>query len=173
MIMLMMSAILVGCQNKGIAQITMYHAGTGGAISNITTKVTDTLVNTTTEFYITKANALNGATTSNYVHYFTASTVTGTPATVSVIQEGSYNGVTWFKLTGASGTDGNNCDTLTFTPTTATQYKLTSNVGGGKYVYGVTWFNVGGRVLFTRLRFVPTGTQTVRISEVRSLPYNK
>jgi len=173
MIMLMFSAILFGCQRSGNSQITLYHAGTGGGISNITSKTTDTLVNTTAEFFITRTAALNKTVGGNYVHYFTAATITGTPATVTVVQEGSYNGVTWFKLTGASGVDGNNCDTLTFTPTTATQYKLTSNVGGGKWVYGAQWFNVGARVLFTRLRFIPSGTQTVSISAVNNLPFTK
>lgn len=171
--MLMSSAILFGCQRKADCQVQLFSAGTGGNIANITTRTFDTLVNTTTDYFITKTNELNKSTVSNYVHYFTATTLTGTPATVTVVQEGSFNGTNWFKLTGASGTDGNNCDTLTFTPTTATQYKMTSNVGGGKFVYGVNWFNVGSRVLYTRLRFVPSGTQTVRITDVKNLPFNK
>jgi hypothetical protein len=172
-IMLMCSAILFGCQEKGKCQIQLYSAGTGGNIANITTRTVDTIVNTTTEYFITKTNELNKSTTCNYVHYFTCATLTGTPATVTVVQEGSFNGTNWFRLTGASGTDGNNCDTLTFTPTTATQYKMTSNVGGGKHVYGTDWFNVGSRVLYTRLRFIPTGTQTARITDVRNLTFIK
>jgi hypothetical protein len=50
---------------------------------------------------------------------------------------------------------------------------MTSNVGGGKHVYGTDWFNVGSRVLYTRLRFIPTGTQTARITDVRNLTFIK
>lgn len=155
--------VLLSTSQFASAQIPFYSASTGGNLANITANTFDTLTNTTAKFFITKNGAFNSVTSSEQAIYFYAVSLTGTPATVTVVQESSYDGATWFKTTGNSGTDGLNCDTLTFTPTTATMYKLTSIPGGGKVVYGSTWFNTASIANFRRLRVIPSGTQTLRV----------
>jgi len=135
--------------------------------STVTTQAFDTLTNTTVKYMVTRASAFNSLDKGNYTISFWAKSLTGTPAAVSAVWEGSFNGYTWFKMTGAYGTDGLNCDTLTFTPsTTATQYKMVSRPGSPKLVtsYASTpVYNQGMRVFYQRLRLIPSGTQTLRI----------
>lgn len=172
-ILILLTIIAVSCNEKAIGQVSLFSASTGGAISNITSNTFDTLTNTTAKYFITREGALKSNTVGNYMHYFTAKTLTGTPATVTIVQEGSIDGVTWYGLTGCAGTDGRNCDTLTFTPTTERIYVMSSNAGGGKLVYSANHVNVGGRWLYTRLRCIPSGTQTLRISSPKNLPFSK
>jgi hypothetical protein len=172
-ILFILTLFAVSCNNTANAQASLYSAGTGGGISNITANKFDTLTNTTAKYFITKAGALNATTSANFMQWFTARTLTGTPATVTVVRQGSMDGVTWYPLTGVPGTDGRNCDTLTFTPTTARQYKMTCNVGSGKYVYSTNFTNTGGRWFYQRLLFIPSGTQTLRVSDVYTLSYIK
>jgi hypothetical protein len=155
------------------AQAPLYSAGTGGGISNITANKFDTLTNTTAKYFITRSGALSATTSANFTQWFTAKTLTGTPATVTVVRQGSIDGVTFFPLTGVAGVDGRNCDTLTFTPTTERDYVMTCNVGAGKYVYSTNFVNTGGRWFFQRLLFIPSGTQTLRVSDVNTLSYIK
>lgn len=170
-IFLVMLALMTTTAIK--AQIPLYSASTGGGISNITANKFDTLTNTTAKYFITKTGALNSSTSANFTQTFYAKTLTGTPATVTVVRQGSNNGITWHPFTGVPGTDGRNCDTLTFTPTTETLYSMTCNVGSGKYVYSTNYTNTGGRWSYQRLAIIPSGTQTLRISDVNTLPYIK
>lgn len=169
-IFLVMLALMTTTAIK--AQIPLYSASTGGGISNITANKFDTLTNTTAKSFITRTGALN-YTSANFTQWFTAKTLTGTPATVTVVRRGSMDGITWYPLTSVPGTDGRNCDTLTFTPTTERNYSMTCNVGGGKYVYSTNYTNTGGRWFYESLLFIPSGTQTLRISDVNTLPYTK
>jgi len=170
-IFLVMLALMTTTAIK--AQIPLYSASTGGGISNITANKFDTLTNTTAKYFITKTGALNASSFVNFQQWFKAKTLTGTPATVTVVRQGSMDGVTWYPLTGASGVDGRNCDTLTFTPTTERNYSMTCNVGAGKYVYSTNFVNTGGRWYYHRLYIIPSGTQTLRISDVNEISYAK
>lgn len=170
-IILVMLALMTTTASK--AQAPLYSAGTGGTISNITSNKFDTLTNTTAKSFITRTGALSATTSANFTQWFTAKTLTGTPATVTVVRRGSMDGITWYPLTGVPGTDGRNCDTLTFTPTTEREYSMTCNVGSGKYVYSANYTNTGGRWFYESLLFIPSGTQTLRISDVYTLSYIK
>ena len=54
-----------------------------------------------------------------------------------------------------------------------TKYTLTSIPGGAKAVYSTTFHNTGSRANFERLRFIPSGTQTLRISNPKIITASK
>ena len=157
---ILLMAALFSC-NDTQAQMTM----------TASTASLDSILNagTTTAF---KTASLNGLVSGNYRVVFTAANVSGT-STFKAVLEGSMDGTTWFNLTGNSGTDGRNTDTLQCTGvSTAAQFTMTSIPGGGKYVYSTQFYNGGGRVLYVRVRFIGTGTQVTRISSVKLYSFN-
>lgn len=155
------------------AQITMYKSSS--VISGITSQTADTITNTGVTYFSTKTGALNTFTNGNYRVAFSIDTTSGTPATVYVEQQGSMDGVTWFFLNGANGmgTDGFNSDTLSVSTTQLanTTATLCSNKGAVKWVNGATRGSQCARVLYYRLRITGTGTQTVRVYNVKLYPY--
>jgi len=166
----LITALMFSCNDtSGQTGIQLYKTtSVNGTIdSTVTTQAFDTLTNTTVKYLVSRAGAFNSLDKANYTLSFWAKSLTGTPAVVNMVWEGSFNGYDWFKMTGAYGVDGLNCDTLKFTPsTTATQYKFVSRPGSPKLVttYATTpVYNQGCRVFYQRLRCIPSGTQTLRV----------
>ncbi len=168
----LISAIFFSCNTKkaqaqtGI-QLYKTTSVNGTIDSTVTTKAFDTLTNTTVAYMVTRPSAFNSIDRAAYTLSFYARSLTGTPAAVKAVWEGSFNGYDWFKMTGVFGTDGLNCDTLSFTPsTTATQYKMVSRPGAAKYIAAydtLPRYNQGCRVFYQRIRWIPSGTQTLRV----------
>lgn len=167
-----LTALIFACNpvvTKAQTGIQLYRTSSvnGTIDSSVFTQNFDTLINTTVKYMVSKAKQFDGIEKANYTLSFYAKSLTGTPAVVKMVWEGSFNGYDWFKMTNAYGTDGLNCDTLSFTPsTTATQYKFTSIPGSPKLVtaYAATpVYNMGCRVFYQRLRCIPSGTQKLRI----------
>jgi len=154
------------------AQITMYKSTS--VITGITTQVADTITNTGTTYFSTRTGALNSFSNGNYRASFTIDTTSGTPATVYCIQQGSMDGITWFDLnSNALGTDGYNCDSLSIAGSSLTNITQTLSTvkGSTKFVYGATRGSGASRVLYYRLKFVGSGTQTVRVYNVKLYPF--
>lgn len=171
MVMLtLITAILFSC-NPVVAQVGIQlYAGTSvnGTIDSLkSTQAFDTVTNTTVKYLVSKPNAFNTIDVGSYTLSFYVKSLTGTPATIKFVWEGSFNGYDWFRMTSAYGTDGLNCDSLNVIPsTTATQYKFVSKPGTPKIVtaYASTpVYNHGCRVFYQRLRMIPSGTQTARV----------
>lgn len=162
---------LTACNNLK-AQITMYKSTS--TITGITTQTADTITNTGTTYFSTRTGALNTFSNGNYRASFTIDTTSGTPATVYCIQQGSMDGTTWFDLnSNALGTDGYNCDSLSIASGSLTNITQTVSTvkGSCKYVNGTLRCSGSARVLYYRLKFVGTGTQTVRVYNVKLYPF--
>lgn len=162
------TALMFSCNHTNGQGIALYKTtSVNGTIdSMVTAQPFDTLTNTTVKYWVSKAS-FGSIDKGNYTLSFYTKSLTGTPAAVKFVWEGSFNGHDWFKMTGAYGTDGLNCDTLSITPsTTATQHKMVSRPGSPKLVTGYAStpvYNQGSRVFYQRLRCIPSGTQTLRI----------
>ena len=178
-IMLLAVLALTACNKTSNAQIKMYKCTS--VQSGITTQLTDTLTNTETTYFNVKTGALNNYTTNKYAFYFTSDTTSGTPVTCYVVAQGSYDGTTWFNLSGSPlGTDGINCDSLALVAASqvGTQSKLYEI--GGTTKWSVTGAPAAGanynhtpRVPYIRLKFVqPSGTVAQVISGVFCIPFN-
>lgn len=164
---------LVGCNETSKAQITLYKA-TATTYASSTAQSFDTLTNNGTTYFSTRLGDLNKYTSSSYRTYFTLDTTSGTPATIYAIQEGSMDGTTWFALNSQGlGTDGYNCDSLTLQTASLANLQSTvvSTSGATKFVNGATRGSMCARVLYYRIKFVGTGTQTVRIYNVKMIPF--
>lgn len=179
-IFLMLMVALISC-NETQAQITLYKS-TSGTIATITSITTDTLTNADSTWFVSRAGALNAKSEGRYIAYFTMDTVSGTTTPGNVVQQGSYDGTTWFNLNGGSvvnmtgvgmGIDGANCDTLTWAVGHCANKvnQVYTRSGTGKFVYATSIFNVAPRVLYYRLKFVSSGTQSTRIYNVSLLAY--
>lgn len=171
MLTLLTAFFMVSCVNKtkGQTGVQLYATtSVNGTIDSMLTRTFDTVTNTNTKYWVSKTGQFSSTDNAAYTLSFTAQSVSGTPATVRFVWEGSFNGYNWFRMTNCYGTDGLNCDTLTITPsTTATQYKFVSRPGAAKLVaaYASTpVYNQGCRVFFQRLRAISTGTQATRFS---------
>ena len=164
---------LVSCNDTAKAQITLYKA-TASTYASSTAQSSDTITNTGTTYFSTRLGDLNKYTSSSYRTYFTLDTTSGTPATVYAIQEGSMDGTTWFPLNSQGlGTDGYNCDSLSVATASLANLQSTvvSTSGATKFVNGATRGSQCSRVLYYRVKFVGTGTQTVRIYNVKMIPF--
>lgn len=171
---------LSACQKTAHAQITMYKCTS--VQSGITTQTSDTLTNTETTYFNCPNGALNKYTTNKYAFYFSADTTSGTPVTVSVIAQGSYDGITWFNLSGnALGTDGNNCDSLQLVAASQTGIQSRMSAMGGTAKYStagaggaIVYWNLTPRVTYLRLKFVEeSGTVALVISAVKCIPFSQ
>ena len=175
MIALLAVFALTACNNTAKAQITLYRSG--ATIATITALTTDTLDNSETTYFSTRTGDLNKYTTANYTAYFMMDTISGTTTPGNVVQQGSYDGTTWFNLSGNvyGGITGTNCDTLTWSISNVANLQNTvwTTSGSTKYSYGVTSGNFAPRVLYYRLKFVSSGTQSTRVYNVKLLPFTK
>jgi len=163
---------MVSCNDTAKAQITLYKATSTSYATG--TQSADTITNTGTTYFSTRAGDLSKYTSGNYRAYFNLDTTSGTPATVYAIQEGSNDGTTWYAINSQGmGTDGYNCDSLTVGSTllTGIQQNVCSTVSATKYINGATRGSQCARWLYYRLKFVGTGTQTVRIYSVKLIPF--
>jgi len=163
---------MVSCNDTAKAQITLYKATSTSYATG--TQSADTITNGGATYFSTRAGDLSKYTSSSYRAYFTTDTTSGTPATVYAIQEGSMDGTTWFPLNSQGlGTDGYNCDSLSISTTALQNIQSTvvSTSGALKYVNGATRGSQCGRVLYYRVKFVGSGTQTVRIYNVKMIPF--
>lgn len=169
---ILLMAALFSC-NDTQAQITLYKAPSAILPATTSSNSADTITNTGTTYFTSRAGDLNKYSTSSYKAYFTLLNLTGTPATVTAIQEGSMDGVNWYPInSNAMGVDGYNSDSLSITPTTsAVQFNVSSTSGATKFVYGVTKGSQSSRLLYYRIKFVGSGTQTVRIHTLKLIPF--
>lgn len=184
MFIFMFAFALAAC-NKTQAQatlpITMYKSTTG-AQADITTVTADTLTNADSTWFNVPTGALSKYSTNKYAFYFTLDTTSGSTTPGNVVQQGSYDGVSWFNLSGGSitnmsgpglGIDGNNCDTLTWSVlNVSNKVNRMWTIGGApKYAYAVLQTNNAARVTYIRLKFVSSGTQVTRIYNVKCVPF--
>lgn len=166
----LLTAMLFSC-NPVHAQTGVPLYATSSVIGSIdsmkTTQAFDTVTNTNSKYLVSKAGAFASSDNGSYTLSFYVKSLSGTPATVRFIWQGSFNGYDWFRMTNNYGTDGLNCDTLNVTPTTtATQYKYVSRPGTAKFITGystVAVQNQGCRVPYQRLWITSTGTQSTRV----------
>ena len=188
LIMLFAVFALTAYNNETQAQIKMYRS-TNGLQSGITTLRADTLTNVDSTWFHVPAGQLGRFKSRNLAFYFTLDTVSGGAGDAgNVVQQGSWDGVTWFNLSGGGanfvasqfsgqplGTDGSNCDTLTWAVANcANKVNKVYTMGGtGKYVagYATTLWNLATFVPYARLKFVSSGTQTTRIYDVHCVPF--
>lgn len=183
LIIILAAFALTACNVKTQAQIRMYVSTTGAQSAISTSVVADTLTNADSTYFLVPTGSLNKYTGREYTFYFTLDTISGTTTPGNVVQQGSYDGVTWFNLSGGDGTfansafkgvplgtDGNNCDSLTWAVANcANKVNKCYTIGGtGKYstVYSATLWNLAPRVTYLRLKFVSSGTQSTRIYNV-------
>jgi hypothetical protein len=175
---------LAAISNETQAQIKMYRS-TNGLQSGITTLRADTLTNADSTWFVVPAGQLGRFKSRNLAFYFTLDTTSGGGAG-NVVQQGSWDGVTWFNLSGGAGAfaasqfsgqplgvDGNNCDTLTWAAANLTNKvnKCYTMGGTGKFVYATTVWNLASFVPYARLKFVSQATQTTRIYDVNCVPF--
>lgn len=183
-VFLLLMAALFSC-NKTQAQITMYVSTSGAQSAISTTVVSDTLTNADSTWFNVPSGSLNKYSTNKYAFYFTLDTTSGSTTPGNVVAQGSYDGVTWWNLSGGSvtnmsgtplGIDGNNCDSLTWSILNVTNKvnRIYCLGGTGKYstVYSAVLWNITPRVLYARLKFVSSGTQVTRIYNVKCLPFS-
>lgn len=158
---------LVSCNEKSSAQTQLYKSTS--TIAGITNQATDTLTNTETTYFSTRKGALASKDYTKFRFSFKADTTSGTPPTISVIVQGSVDGVKWYRFSGAAlGTDGYNSDSLSVTTAANEYFTISEIVGGGKYVYGVTAFNLGMKCNYLRLMMVvASGTHNTIISDAQ------
>jgi len=176
---------LAAISNESNAQIKMYRS-TNGLQSTITTVRADTLTNADSTWFHVPAGQLGRFKSRNLLFYFTLDTTSGSTTPGNVVQQGSYDGITWFNLSGGSGTfaassfsgtalgtDGNNCDSLTWAVANcANRVNKVYTMGGtGKLIYGATAWNLAPFVPYARLKFVSSGTQVTRIYDVNCVPF--
>ena len=169
---ILLMAALFSC-NDTQAQITMYKST--ALQSGITTSTTDTLDNSEISYFNAPSGSLNKYTACNYTVHFTLDTISGTVTPGNVILQGSYDGITWFNLGGNPGTDGKNCDSLTYAVgNCANAVNYVSSMGGtNKYAYTILNSVNSPRVTYIRLKLVSTGTQSTRIYNVKLIPFTR
>lgn len=151
-------------QNK--RSITLYSSTYGNAI--------DTVAGNSTPIYFVSAEGNTMISRSGkYVVTFLKTEISGT-SSINVVLQGSNDGTNWFRLTGASGTDGVNCDTIAVPDATgATAYRFSVWPGGYKYLpsatYAQTIFTSGAcYVPYLRVAFNGVGaTQSTKIENVK------
>lgn len=182
MIALLVVFALTACNNKAEAQIQMYKSTTG-AIADITSVTADTLTNADSTWFLCRAGALNKYTGREYIFYFTLDTTSySSYSGAAVVAQGSYDGVSWFNLSGGKitdmsgvplGTDGNNCDSLTIAIANVQNEVNRIYEYGGTAKWAVTGTPAAGinhnqtpRVTYARLKFVNGGTNATRIYNV-------
>lgn len=173
---------LMACQNTAQAQdgttISMYQT-TNGNISGILSTVTDdTVVNSGSAAFITKAGMLNKFGSGFYSFYFTTDTTSGTPAAITALILGSDDGSEWHYLNSNSvtvaalGSDGAYCDSLTVS--TAKLANKQNHMSAGiatKFVNGSTRGAMSKPYKYVKLTFVGAGTQNVRVYGVYVRPF--
>lgn len=182
LIIILAAFALTACNVKTQAQIRMY-VSTTGAQSAITTATSDTLTNADSTWFNVPTGALNKYTGRDYIFYFTLDTTSGSTITgAAVVAQGSYDGVSWFNLSGGKitdmsglplGTDGNNCDSLVYTISNLQNEVNRIYEYGGTAKWAVTGTPAAGinhnltpRVTYARLKFVNGGTNATRIYNV-------
>ena len=189
-IMLFAVFALAAISNETNAQIKMFRNSnsTTGPQSSITGIRADTLTNADTAYFHVPTGQLGRFKSRNLAFYFTLDTTSGSTTPGNVVQQGSYDGVTWFNLSGGGanfvasqfsgqplGTDGSNCDSLTWAVANcANRVNKVYTMGGtGKYValYTTTLWNLAPFVPYARLKFVSSGTQVTRIYDVNCVPF--
>lgn len=181
MIFLLAVCALSACNHKANAQIRMYKS-TSGAQSAITTVTTDTLTNADSTWFNVPAGMLAKYKSRALSFYFTMDTTSGSTTPGNVVQQGSFDGVTWFNLSGGSnvnmggpglGIDGANCDSLTWSVLNVpNKVNRVYTIGGTpKYAYAVLQTNNACFVPYARLKFVSSGTQVTRIYNVYCIPF--
>lgn len=168
--MLLATIALFACNNKSQAQTTVQ------LVSSDSLETTAHVVNSTTEYFVLpSSSALKVFPKGIYKVGFLATKVSGT-ATLQCVLEGSIDGTNYFKMHKVRGTIGGYCDTFaTGTFTTPVYGDWTVRPGEGQYTTPSTYSSpVGGveyssasRVKYVRVRFVPSGTQEVIISDVK------
>ena len=168
--MLLAMIALFACNNKSKAQTTVQ------LVSSDSLGLDAHVVNTTTEYFVLPSTSALKAFPKGIINVgFLATKVSGT-ATINAVLEGSIDGTNYFKMHKVRGTIGGYCDTFatgTFTSpvygnwavrpgfgqyTTPTSY--TSPAGGVEY-------SQAAKLKYVRVRFVPSGTQDVIISDVK------
>ena len=180
---------LSACQKTAHAQIRMYVSTTGAQSAISTTVVADTLNNADSTWFNVPTGSLNKYNTNKYAFYFTMDTTSGSTTPGNVVSQGSYDGVTWFNLSGGSstnmggvalGTDGNNCDSLTWSILNVSNKVNRMYTMGGTAKYSTAgpggaavYWNLAPRVTYLRLKFVSSGTQATRIYNVYCIPFSQ
>lgn len=146
--------------------ITLYSSTYGNAIDTVAGNVTPI-------YFVTAEGNTATSKTGKYVITFLKTEISGT-SSINVVLQGSYDGTNWFRLTGASGTDGQNCDTLAIPDGTgATAYKMMTWPGGTKYLSSATytqtiWTSGACFVPYLRVAFNGVGaTQSTQIKNVK------
>jgi len=167
---LLLCAVGLGLSNAQQVKLAMYKGG--ATYSTITTQQTDSITNTETTYFYTRLGAISKYTSGSFAVTFVADTTSGTPTTINVIQQGSFDGVTWFRYNGeALGVDGRNCDSLTITTAANATFNLTSMPKSSKFIYGGTRGTFAHPAPYFRLMFVAaSGTHNTVISNVKFCP---
>ena len=168
---LLLCAVGLGLSNAQQVKLTMYK-GTGTSYSTITTQAIDTLLNTETTYFYTRAGAINKYTSGAFAVTFFADSIAGGTPTIAVSQQGSFDGVTWFALNGeALGNDGRNCDTLAATTPNNRTFMLSTVPKSSRFIYGSTRGSTAIHVPYYRISITSASTGTTYISNVKYCPF--
>jgi hypothetical protein len=179
--LILLMGALISC-NETQAQIRMFVSTTGLQANISTTVVADTLNNADSSWFLVPAGQLAKYKSRAITFYFTLDTVSGTTTPGNVVAQGSFDGITWFNLSGGKvtdmsgpglGIDGSNCDSLTWSILNVSNKvnRLTCIGGTAKYAYSVLQSNNAVFVPYARLKYVSSGTQSTRIYNVYCIPF--
>lgn len=149
---LLLTATMFACQRKAVAQSLIPLKTSGGALF-------DTLSDAGTVTFTTAANAISANRTGAYGIQFKATNVSGT-STYKVLVQGSLDGTNFVNVNQVAGTTGVRTDTLQVTSGSPAYwiFRVTPNAS-----------NNAGKFRYLRLRFVGTGTQKTRITDVYAI----
>lgn len=190
MISLLAVFALTARNEKANAQIRMYKSTTG-AQSAITTVTADTLTNADSTWFNVPSGMLAKYKSRALTFYFTLDTTSGSTITgAAIVAQGSFDGVTWFNLSGGDnsvysstkglplGTDGNNCDSLSLAIGNLSNKVNKIYEIGGTAKWAVTGtptaganYNLTPFVPYARIKYVNGGTNATRIYNVYCIPF--
>jgi hypothetical protein len=135
------------------------------------TRTFDTLANTGTVTFATKANALNASKTGRYRVAVSITNLSGTSSGRMILQ-GSLNGTDYVNVFAVPGTNGVLCDTLTFTSGSPARHVWNVFPGSVKSVTDSTyWYTNAGYFPFLRVVITGTASQSTRINYVQVANY--
>lgn len=184
-LLLLTVSIMVSCNTKTIAQISMYRntdtTSSGVATAaTITTGTSDSLhdANTLYSFYTLPGKLNTTGKSTKLAITFNVTKLTGT-GTARVYIQGSTDGKVWRNInTGMIGTDGFNSDTLAIAAATTTpgvNYAYWSVDGQAVYrpaTNAAVFYVNAGFNTYLRAKIVGSGTQLTVYSNFKVFVYN-